>query len=283
MPAAISNLRTDNDEKVASRGLEMWVVKPADIHIIPGFNPRGIEYEDLVVSDLVDFIRENGVRGLPPVRVKLVEGKIYLIVGHRRHKAVSQLIAEGMDIAGLSCIVESGKTLESAADELAYALSENNGVPLEPFQEAKAFARLLAFNWDQQQIARKIGRTPAHVSNRLKLLEATPETRQAVTSGDISTTDIVDIVRTAEKTGKSQSEVVQQVVTRKRNRRVAIQADNEAKKTTPTGQLPTDKLPMRKRVDLKAMLDDHGVRAVVNYLAEYTTKEEILDILGELE
>ena len=180
-----------------SHGPDLWMVEPDKIYVKPGFNPRQV----IEVEDLKEYIKINGVRPLPPLRVCLRNGQIELITGHRRLKAVKELIEEGIQIKSLPCQLE---TTIAEDDLLAISIAENQGQPLTPLDQAYAYKRLIDFNWTVEEVARKIGKSQGHIYDRLKLTEAEIEIRDSIQDGSVTVTDAVSIIKEANKTGGDQ-------------------------------------------------------------------------------
>ncbi|MEU0034682.1 ParB/RepB/Spo0J family partition protein [Streptomyces sp. NPDC006333] len=74
----------------------------------------------------------------------------------------------------------------SAADILESALIANiHREDVAPLDQAKAIQELVAVHGSQGQVARRLGKTPAWVSQRLALLELTPDLQQKVETGQL--------------------------------------------------------------------------------------------------
>ncbi|CAM5294311.1 hypothetical protein GCM10010329_80530 [Streptomyces spiroverticillatus] len=74
----------------------------------------------------------------------------------------------------------------SAADMLESALIANiHRVDVPPMDQAKAIQQLKEVHGSQNQVAKRLGKTAAWVSQRLALLELTPELQVQVESGDL--------------------------------------------------------------------------------------------------
>ena len=148
-----------------------------DVHPNPT-NPRR-QLRDL--EDLADSIRAQGI--LEPLIAMPhpdKDGHYQLLAGHRRLAAA--------ELAGLDhvpCIVRTGKTV---AESLEFALVENGQrADLDPIDEAHAISQLMkAGNLTQVEVARRMGRSTVHVSNRLSLLTLTPSAQAQVKSGQMS-------------------------------------------------------------------------------------------------
>jgi ParB family chromosome partitioning protein len=74
----------------------------------------------------------------------------------------------------------------SAADILESALIANiHRVDVPPMDQAKAIQELVQVHGSQGQVAKRLGKTPAWVSQRLALLELTPELQEKVEAGEL--------------------------------------------------------------------------------------------------
>ncbi|MFE9427810.1 ParB/RepB/Spo0J family partition protein [Kitasatospora sp. NPDC006697] len=74
----------------------------------------------------------------------------------------------------------------SAADLLEGALVANiHRVDVPPLDQAKAIQELVKTHGSQGQVAKRLGKTPAWVSQRLALLELTPELQEKVETGEL--------------------------------------------------------------------------------------------------
>jgi ParB family chromosome partitioning protein len=141
------------------------------------------------IDELASSIRENGL--IQPIIVQRIPGVpgFQIIAGHRRHAAVRKL-----GLATVLCVIRR----DMLPDEELLAMLVENGqrADLDPIEEARALNRLKAQGMTQEEIARKIGRSGAHVSNRLLLL-ALPTTEQEELRAGITTiTNAVDIAKT---------------------------------------------------------------------------------------
>jgi ParB family transcriptional regulator, chromosome partitioning protein len=138
--------------------------------------PRGaITPESLV--DLVDSIREHGV--LEPLVVAKTPAGFQLIAGERRWRASK--------LAGLSHVPAIIRET-SPKGMLEMALVENvQRVDLNPLDRAKGFERLMnEFGLTTSEIAVRIGKSVAYVSNSLRLLSLPDALKDGLLSGLIS-------------------------------------------------------------------------------------------------
>lgn len=125
------------------------------------FQPRK-NFDKQSLQDLAQSIKENGI--LQPIAVrKKANGKFEIVAGERRWRAAQ--MAGLHEVPALIKDFDDQKTLE-------LAIIENiQREDLNPVEEAESYFRLSnEFNLSQQQIADKVGKDRASVSNAIRLL-----------------------------------------------------------------------------------------------------------------
>jgi len=138
--------------------------------------PRApIRDQDLV--ELAASIEEHGIIQ-PLVVTKMLDG-YQLIAGERRWRAAR--------LAGLSTVPVVVKDV-APREMLELALVENlQRADLNPLEEATAYRQLVeGFQLTQDQVARRVGKSRAAVSNTLRLLKATRAVQEALLRDKIS-------------------------------------------------------------------------------------------------
>lgn len=122
--------------------------------------PRGVITPESLV-DLVDSIKEHGI--LEPLVVAKTPAGFQIIAGERRWRA-----ARLADLKTVPVIVRE----TSPRGMLEMAIVENvQRTDLNAIDRAKAFERLISeFGLSNSEIAQRIGKSPAYVSNTLRLL-----------------------------------------------------------------------------------------------------------------
>ena len=164
---------------------DTFKLKPSDIFVVPGFNTRIMDDETREhVAQLKEMIRENGVLEPLTVAYNEAEDRTELRHGHCRLMAVNELIAEGAEIKWLPAQTERRRASET--DAIVEIVLRNDGKPLRPIERAAVYKRLSNFGWTDAAIAKKVGRSAAHVSQMLQLLAAPETVQQAVRSGEVS-------------------------------------------------------------------------------------------------
>jgi ParB family chromosome partitioning protein len=139
--------------------------------------PRN-RFDEAETAELAASIALHGV--LQPIVVRAsADGGYELIAGERRLRAAR--------LAGLTHI--PAVIRESAAGEqLELALVENlQRQDLNAIEEAAAYRELIdRFALSHEEVARRVGKSRVAVSNALRLLELTVETREAIADGRIT-------------------------------------------------------------------------------------------------
>lgn len=118
------------------------------------------------VTELAASIEETGLH--QPLEVAVSDDTVWLVDGHRRLAAVKTLgwtevpVTVAADLDGMN----------PEEQRIAVQLVANmQRVDLTPLEEASGYAQLKSYGWKQNQIARRVGRSEAHVSKRLALLD----------------------------------------------------------------------------------------------------------------
>ncbi len=136
-------------------------------------------FDEEKLSELAESIKNEGL--LQPIVVrKLKDSGVYeIIAGERRYRASK--------IAGLS---EVPVIVREFSDDRATAIALIENIQrenLNPIEEAEAYHRLLTeFNLTHEEVAKKVGKSRATVTNILRLLDLVAEVRQQVLNNQIS-------------------------------------------------------------------------------------------------
>lgn len=141
------------------------------------FQPRG-HFDEEALSHLADSIREVGV--LQPVLVRPAgEGQYELIAGERRWRAARRV--------GLQTIPALVRETDDAA-ALEQALVENvHRDNLNPLEEAAAYQQLIEdFGLTHDEVASRVGRSRATVTNTLRLMQLPPAIQKSLQVGKLS-------------------------------------------------------------------------------------------------
>lgn len=135
-------------------------------------------FDPQAINSLADSIRRHGL--LSPLIVRPAEGgRFELIAGERRLRALRQLGAANADAIVLHA---------TDRDSALIALVENlQRVDLNFFEEAEGCLTVIRqYGLTQEELARRIGRDPSTVANRLRLLKLGPAVRREILAASLS-------------------------------------------------------------------------------------------------
>ena len=130
------------------------------------------------IDALADSIRRYGL--LSPLVVRpLADGQYELIAGERRLRALKQLRAASTDAIVLHA---------ADRDSALIALVENlQRVDLNFFEEAEGYLTVIRqYGLLQEDLARRIGKNPSTIANRLRLLKLGPAVRREILQHNLS-------------------------------------------------------------------------------------------------
>ena len=150
-------------------------VETAEIALNP-YQPRK-SFDETRLAELARSVAEHGI--LQPLIVRPVAGGYELVAGERRLRAAK--------IAGLEKVPVTIRPF-SQRELLEVALIENlQREDLNPLEEAEAYQRLVEeFDYTQEQLAERVGKSRSAVANTLRLLSLHPEVRQELAAGRLS-------------------------------------------------------------------------------------------------
>lgn len=161
-------------------------VDPRLIEVEPGFN-RPIDPDH--VAQLKASIRDGAI--IPPIAVRVDAGRIILVDGEHRWRAVMQLIDEGIEIVSMAAMQFRGNDVE----RVAHLLTSSQGKPLSPLEAGLQYRKLIGFGWDARRIAARVGKSVSHVDQCLLLANSNNDVQEAVKRGDVSASLAADTVR----------------------------------------------------------------------------------------
>jgi ParB-like chromosome segregation protein Spo0J len=179
-------MRLREHEAVLSKS-DQFMVDPRLLKVDPSYNVRdlGAPDERAALDELKEQIRASGVRTALEIRIQGQD--VFIVAGHRRHKVVMELIAEGEPIQKIPATQEPAGTGE--ADRVANLVISNSGKPLTPLQVAEVVRRLLAFGWEKSQVAKRLGwKSTTSVNQYLDMLAMPEQVKEHVRKGEISAT-----------------------------------------------------------------------------------------------
>jgi len=161
-------------------------------------------FDDEKLAELAVSIQEHGL--LQPLIVTRAENGGYTIIaGERRWRA-----AKSIGLLQLPCIIRSME--QQQLQELS--LIENiQREDLQPLEEARAYRDLLdQYNYTQEALAARLGKSRPHIANTLRLLTLAPQFQELLLTGALSAGHARAILSLPE--GPNQASLAEQVLKR---------------------------------------------------------------------
>ena len=169
----LSSLIGDSDIKISNNKISISSIIPNKYQPRKNFDKNSLE-------ELTASIRERGI--IQPIIVRASEDnndKYELIAGERRWQAAQNAGLHEVPVVILN--VDNLKSLE-------FAIVENvQRKDLNPIEEAEGYQRLInEFNYDQDKVAKFIGKSRAHISNCIRLLSLPAKVIEHIINDKIS-------------------------------------------------------------------------------------------------
>ncbi len=169
----LSSLIGDSDVKITNNKISISSIIPNKYQPRKNFDKNSLE-------ELTASIRERGI--IQPIIVRASEDsndKYELIAGERRWQAAQNAGLHEVPVVILN--VDNLKSLE-------FAIVENvQRKDLNPIEEAEGYQRLInEFNYDQDKVAKFIGKSRAHISNCIRLLSLPAKVIEHIINDKIS-------------------------------------------------------------------------------------------------
>ena len=147
-------------------------------HIEPNVHQPRKHFEEDSLASLTASIRELGV--LQPILVRpAADDRFELIAGERRWRA-----AKRAGLASIPAIVKTTTDVHSLEQALVENLHRSD---LNPLEEAAAFQELIEeFHLTHDELAKRMGRSRASITNTLRLFQLPPSVQRLVAEGQLS-------------------------------------------------------------------------------------------------
>jgi ParB/RepB/Spo0J family partition protein len=167
------------------------------------------------IDALAESIKQHGLKD--PLKVSKVKGtENYLLVdGHRRYKAISQLLEQGVPISRVKAVIVNNNPETRLAEMIITGVQKQT---LHPVEQAEAFLRLKNYGWDVKKIASMLGESGEGkvrlnlVYRYLKLAEAPEAIKQRCLKGEISHDTVIKIIETNDCDYDKTMEVVESAI-----------------------------------------------------------------------
>ena len=171
----VINLKFIGSSKCKTGGTIVLV--PVDFIIPNPDQPRKV-FNTTELESLAASIKHNGI--IQPLVIRRSQNDKYeLISGERRLRAA---ILVGLET--VPCIVMSVSDEQSALFAIIENIQRDN---LNFFEEAESVFKLMTvYNMSQQEISNKLGRSQSSLSNKLRLLNLSPEIRSVIIQNSLT-------------------------------------------------------------------------------------------------
>ena len=144
--------------------------------IVPNPDQPRKTFDDFALLSLAASIRQHGL--LQPITVRPKDNGYEIVMGERRYRACCMLGYTHID----ALILPSGDQ-DSAMLALIENLQREN---LHYFEEAEAYAQLVAQGMTQEMLGRRIGKSASCIANKMRLLKLSGELRAFLTEEGLS-------------------------------------------------------------------------------------------------
>ena len=222
---------------------------PVDLIVPNPQQPRRRFDEEPLVA-LADSLKDRGV--LQPVLVRPVTGGTYeLIAGERRWRAARR--------AGLPSIPGIVRTADDTSS-LEQALVENlHREDLNPLEEAAAYQQLIEdFELTHDEVATRVGKSRAAVTNLLRLFQLPPSIQKLVAEGQLSAGHAKALLGTPDRA--FQEALAKRAVSQALSVRAVEDAVRNRIEPTDAAATPTERAPRLRPpglLELEELLSDH--------------------------
>lgn len=230
---------------------DIMLVDPRNIIVRDGFNVRS-DMGD--IDGLADSIAETGLQ--VPLKAKKVRGDETweLVDGHRRMAAIQVAIERGFDIPYVEVLPFKGNEEEQV---FAMIITGTGQKPLNEIEQAEAIKRLTNFSYSPDEIAKKIGKSIAHVYNLIALSGVPKKIKNLISGGLISGNTVTQIIREIEDEAE-QLRVIEQAI-EDANGGVVVDGAKPKKATAKNVKSLSQKSPVQKIKELSELLEEKGL------------------------
>ncbi|CVG69328.1 ParB/RepB/Spo0J family partition protein [Serratia marcescens] len=238
-----------------------------DIHVEEGFNKR-IESEQTKDDDERLFQHLMKGRPVPPLEVRVRdEGGVWIVEGHRRHRAYVRCREAGKPVDRIQIIPFTGNDVE----RIARIMNSNTQLPLSPYEQSLVVKELAGFNLTPDEIASLVGKSRATVDKLLALTQANHDVQTLVKDGAVAVDAAVERVKEhGEQAGKVLAGDVEKAKAAGK------------KKVTKSFIAPKFSAPKsRKLVTLLAQAEVREIDGQTAYILPAGTQLDVLTILDE--
>lgn len=185
---------------------QFWM-PPEEIYAEDGYNIRDVDQQH------VEEFRDAYIAGeyVPPLTVEVTSKGVKVIDGHHRLAGALLAVAAGTQLR----LPVNDITGATEADKIALMVTSSQGKSLEPLERSRAYLRMKAQGWTNDEIAKKVKCSISAVANMLALSEVPESMKVMVKENQMSYATAIDMIRehgpdaekvAAESLGKAESQ-----------------------------------------------------------------------------
>ncbi|MFW0143001.1 ParB/RepB/Spo0J family partition protein [Klebsiella michiganensis] len=177
-----NSFRQMRDGDVIKRTDSGMFIRIDELHVKPNFNRREDDERTRQADDeLFNYLMNGGT--VPPLEVVVRdEGGVWIVEGHRRHRAYLRCREAGKPVERIQIISFTGNDVE----RIARIMTSNNQLPLTAVEQAAVVKDLAAFNLTTAEIAKLVHKSIPTVEKLLTLSTADHAIQKSVKSGEVS-------------------------------------------------------------------------------------------------
>ncbi|WP_429036431.1 hypothetical protein [Aeromonas media] len=173
---------------------DLWLISPDLIEIEPGFNARKDYTTKKKLKHIASLRRQwnTDPTQIPPIRVRVKDGHLYVGDGHCRMISLRQAIEEdGLEFKFVQCIPFQGNDVA----QLMLILTSQDGLPLDYVEQADVFTRLTALGLTDEDLAAKRNCSVQHIRNIRSIASLPYRLQGYITSEVIPYSNALEVVR----------------------------------------------------------------------------------------
>ncbi|CAI2459477.1 MULTISPECIES: ParB/RepB/Spo0J family partition protein [Serratia] len=250
------------DDKIIKRGKNGLLIRLDDIHVQEGFNKR-VEDERTLSADDDLFNHLSAGKPVPPLEVRpRDEGGVWIVEGHRRHRAYIRCRDAGKPAEWIAIMPFTGSDVE----RIARIMNSNSQLALTPYEQSRVVKELAGFNLSPDEIATLVGKSRTTVDKLLALSQTNHDVQTLVKDGAVAVDAALERVKVhGDSAGKILANDVEKARTqgKKKVTKSVINREFSAKKARRLCELLYDAAPMT-REEGDVLLLAKGTREEIN-------------------
>ena len=242
--------------------------------IYPNKNQPRKNFDEKSIKELAQSIKNQGL--LQPIIVSNPKENYYEIVAGERRWRASQLAG----LHEIECVIkdfDNDKIFESA-------LIENiQREDLNVIEEAKAYKVLIEKNnFTNETLSKKVGKSPSHVSNILRLLELDEEIQHLVISGELSMGHARALIGVPDALNKAKEIIEKKLSVRDVEKKTSLYKKNKKTKSSKDPNIIDLEKELSDKIGLKTSIHFNETGSSGSLTLYYSDLNQLDDIMKRL-